>query len=64
VYPARTPLRVVRLGPTDFYGRLRDRFSLSDAPATRNEAAAPETFPAPGPDRPDDLRGLRLPPSE
>ena len=34
VYGSPRRLRLVRLRPTDFYGRLRDRFRLTDAPAT------------------------------
>lgn len=33
VHPADRRARLVRLGPPDFYGRLRTRFSLADAPA-------------------------------
>ncbi|MGW7237702.1 NAD(+)/NADH kinase [Streptomyces sp. NPDC054804] len=33
VYAAPTRLRVVRLAPMDFYGRLRERMNLTDAPA-------------------------------
>ena len=33
VYAAPWRARLVRLGPSDFYGRLRDRFGLADAPA-------------------------------
>ncbi|MEU5655110.1 NAD(+)/NADH kinase [Streptomyces sp. NPDC047737] len=33
VYAAPRRLRAVRLGPTDFYGRLRERMNLTDAPA-------------------------------
>jgi len=33
VLPARRPARLVRLGPSDFYARLRSRFGLADAPA-------------------------------
>jgi NAD+ kinase len=33
VYAAQRRLRAVRLGPTDFYGRLRERMNLTDAPA-------------------------------
>jgi NAD+ kinase len=33
VAPADRPAKLVRLGPSDFYERLRERFSLSDAPA-------------------------------
>jgi NAD+ kinase len=33
VLPAARPARLVRLGPSDFYARLRSRFGLADAPA-------------------------------
>ncbi|MBG0851451.1 NAD(+)/NADH kinase [Streptomyces spinoverrucosus] len=33
VYAAPQRLRAVRLGPMDFYGRLRERMNLTDAPA-------------------------------
>jgi NAD+ kinase len=33
VYAAQRRLRAVRLGPTNFYGRLRERMNLTDAPA-------------------------------
>ncbi|MER5513649.1 NAD(+)/NADH kinase [Streptomyces sp. NPDC002763] len=33
VYAAPARLRVVRLAPMDFYGRLRERMNLTDAPA-------------------------------
>lgn len=33
VYAAQRKLRAVRLGPTNFYGRLRERMNLTDAPA-------------------------------
>ncbi|MEI5134501.1 NAD(+)/NADH kinase [Streptomyces libani] len=62
VYAAPQRLRVVRLGPTDFYGRLRERMRLTDAPATADADADitpmwPHTSPPP-----DDLAHLRLPP--
>ncbi|MFF1449843.1 NAD(+)/NADH kinase [Streptomyces sp. NPDC058274] len=61
VYAAPRPLRAVRLGPTDFYGRLRDRMRLTDAPAATADGEAaplwPLTTPAPG-----DLAHLSLPP--
>ncbi|MFD5033030.1 NAD(+)/NADH kinase [Streptomyces sp. NPDC058405] len=61
VYGARQRLRLVRLGPTDFYSRLRERFRLTDAPAT---AADGESSPLFRPDSPVpyDLAHLRLPP--
>lgn len=33
VYPHPAPAKLVRLRPSNFYSRLRDRFGLSDAPA-------------------------------
>ncbi|MDH6125019.1 NAD(+)/NADH kinase [Kitasatospora sp. GP82] len=63
VYPAPSRLRLVRLGPTDFFGRLRDRFRLTDAPATVADGEAPLLFRPPNADVPEDLAGLRLPPA-
>ncbi|MFJ9419443.1 NAD(+)/NADH kinase [Streptomyces sp. NPDC101227] len=60
VYAAPQRLRVVRLGPADFYGRLRERMRLTDAPAADDAATTPlwpHTTPAP-----EDLAHLRLPP--
>lgn len=60
VYAAPQRLRVARLGPTDFYGRLRERMRLTDAPAADDAGITPlwpHTTPAP-----DDLAHLRLPP--
>ncbi|MFI1032489.1 NAD(+)/NADH kinase [Streptomyces sp. NPDC020951] len=60
VYAAPRRLRAVRLGPTDFYGRLRERMNLTDAPAAIADGdAAPlwsVTSPPPG-----DLAHLALP---
>jgi NAD+ kinase len=39
ITPARQPARLVRLGPSDFYGRLRSRFGLADAPAAVADGA-------------------------
>ena len=41
IFPAQRRLRLVRMGPTDFYSRLRDRFRLTDAPATVEDQSAP-----------------------
>lgn len=61
VYGARYRLRLVRLGPTDFYTRLRDRFRLTDAPASVVDGEAAPLFRPDSP-VPDDLAHLRLPP--
>ncbi|MDX3093148.1 NAD(+)/NADH kinase [Streptomyces sp. ME19-03-3] len=61
VYKAQHRLRLVRLGPTDFYGRLRDRFRLSDAPAAAADGEVPPLY-RPSAPLPPDLRNLRLPP--
>ncbi|MFJ9443441.1 NAD(+)/NADH kinase [Kitasatospora sp. NPDC101235] len=60
VYAAPTRLRAVRLGPTDFYGRLRRRMRLTDAPATSSDGEAPSTWPLTAPP-PHDLEHLNLP---
>jgi len=62
VYQAQARLRMVRLGPTDFYRRLRERFRLTDAPATAVDGEAPPLFPPPTSDLPEDMAGLQLPP--
>lgn len=60
VFPAERRLRLVRMGPTDFYSRLRDRFRLTDAPATAEDRSAPLFLPnAPAP---SGLERLNLPP--
>ncbi|MGH3494897.1 MAG: NAD(+)/NADH kinase, partial [Sciscionella sp.] len=41
VYPADRRARLVRLKPADFYGRLRERFSLADAPAAIADSGPP-----------------------
>ncbi|AWW41305.1 inorganic polyphosphate kinase [Streptomyces sp. AS58] len=60
VYAAPQRLRAVRLGPMDFYGRLRERMNLTDAPAAVADGSpAPLwsiTTPPPG-----DLAHLSLP---
>lgn len=62
IHKAPDPLRLVRLGPTDFYGRLRERFRLSDAPATAADGEAPPLFMPPAANRPPDLAGTRFAP--
>ncbi|MGK4585671.1 NAD(+)/NADH kinase [Kitasatospora sp. HPMI-4] len=64
-YRAPYRLRLVRLAPTGFYRRLRDRFQLADAPATAVDHAPP--FYRPNVPRPAELAHLRigpLPPAE
>ncbi|MBT2392119.1 NAD(+)/NADH kinase [Streptomyces maoxianensis] len=61
VYAAPRPLRAVRLGPTDFYGRLRERMRLTDAPAAAADGEAAPLWPQNTP-APPDLAHLSLPP--
>ncbi|WP_326609422.1 NAD(+)/NADH kinase [Streptomyces scopuliridis] len=61
VYGAKYRLRLVRMGPTDFYTRLRARFRLTDAPATAADGESAPLF-RPNTPVPDDLAHLRLPP--
>ncbi|MFD7896871.1 NAD(+)/NADH kinase [Streptomyces sp. NPDC059743] len=61
VYGAQYRLRLIRLGPTDFYTRLRDRFRLADAPATAPDGESAPLFRPDSP-VPADLAHLRLPP--
>lgn len=62
VYGSTRPLRLVRLRPTDFYGRLRDRFRLTDAPATGVDGESDAFFMPGDSPVPPDLAHLRLPP--
>ncbi len=63
VYPAARRIKIVRVDDTDFYERLRDRFSLADAPAAAaDDDGAPLVYRPEGP-VPEDLRELRLPPT-
>ncbi|MEU3979427.1 NAD(+)/NADH kinase [Streptomyces sp. NPDC026672] len=61
VYAAPRRLRAVRLGPMDFYGRLRDRMNLTDAPAALADGDAAPLWPVSTPP-PGDLAHLALPP--
>lgn len=61
VFRAPERIRLIRLHPTDFYGRLRERFRLTDAPATAPDGPASPFF-RPDTPIPPDLAGLRLPP--
>ncbi|WP_369254500.1 NAD(+)/NADH kinase [Streptomyces sp. R35] len=60
VYAAPRRLRAVRLGPMDFYGRLRERMRLTDAPAAVADGAAVPFWPVTTPP-PEDLSHLALP---
>ncbi|WEO99089.1 NAD(+)/NADH kinase [Streptomyces sp. FXJ1.172] len=62
VYAAPRRLKAVRLGPTDFYGRLRERMNLTDAPAALADGEAAPLWPVTTP-RPADLAHLALPPA-
>ncbi|MFF8908218.1 NAD(+)/NADH kinase [Streptomyces olivaceoviridis] len=61
VYAAPRRLKAVRLGPMDFYGRLRQRMNLTDAPAALADGEAAPLWPVTSP-RPGDLAHLALPP--
>jgi Predicted sugar kinase len=61
VFRAPQRVRLIRLHPTGFYGRLRDRFRLTDAPATAADGV-PAPFFRPDAPVPPDLAELRLPP--
>jgi NAD+ kinase len=61
VYAAPWRARLVRLHPSDFFGRLRNRFTLADAPAAiADNSTAPMVYRPDAP-VPSDLRHLHLP---
>ncbi|WP_327111506.1 NAD(+)/NADH kinase [Streptomyces sp. NBC_01341] len=60
VYAAPQRLRSVRLGPMDFYGRLRERMNLTDAPAALADGEAAPLWPQTTPPPPD-LAHLAMP---
>ncbi|MFB7507634.1 NAD(+)/NADH kinase [Streptomyces broussonetiae] len=60
VYAAPRRLKAVRLGPMDFYGRLRERMNLTDAPAALADGEAAPLWPVTTPP-PADLAHLALP---
>ncbi|BCM72259.1 MULTISPECIES: NAD(+)/NADH kinase [Streptomyces] len=62
VYAAPRRLKAVRLGPMDFYGRLRERMHLTDAPAALADGKAAPLWPVTSPP-PGDLAHLALPPA-
>ncbi|MCX5060110.1 NAD(+)/NADH kinase [Streptomyces sp. NBC_00201] len=61
VTAAPEPLRLVRLNPANFYGRLRERMRLTDAPATAADGEAAPQFMSSRPVR-DGVRPLDAPP--
>lgn len=63
VFAAPRPLRLVRLQPADFYGRLRERLRLTDAPATAADGESAPLF-RPSAPLPADLAHLHLPPAQ
>lgn len=60
VYVGTRRARLVRLGPADFVGRLRQRFGLADAAAAVADGVAPNVVRLSGP-VPEDLQHLYLP---
>ncbi|MER6538297.1 NAD(+)/NADH kinase [Streptomyces sp900105755] len=60
VYAAPTRLRVVRLAAMDFYGRLRERMNLTDAPAAVADGTPAPLWSSRTPP-PGDLSHLSLP---
>ncbi|MES4892404.1 NAD(+)/NADH kinase [Streptomyces sp. NPDC096012] len=60
VYAAPRRLKAVRLGPMDFYARLRERMNLTDAPAALADGSAAPLWPVTTPP-PGDLEHLALP---
>ncbi|WP_200216644.1 NAD(+)/NADH kinase [Micromonospora coerulea] len=59
-YASPWRLPIVRFESTDFFGRLRDRFSLADAPAASADGDAPLVY-RPADPVPEDVRHLRHP---
>ncbi len=51
VYASPRRLRAVRLGPMDFYGRLRERMNLTDAPAAVADGTPAPLWPVSSPRR-------------
>ncbi|MGZ4611835.1 MAG: NAD(+)/NADH kinase [Kineosporiaceae bacterium] len=64
VYAAPWRAKLVRLHRPDFYGRLRDRFSLADAPAAAADTGGAPMHYHPAAPPPSDMKHLYLPPDE
>ncbi|MEV5957440.1 NAD(+)/NADH kinase [Streptomyces sp. NPDC051987] len=60
VYAAPARLRVVRLAAMDFYGRLRERMNLTDAPAAVADGTPPPLWSLTSPP-PGDMAHLSMP---
>jgi NAD+ kinase len=63
VYGGRRRARLVRLRPSDFFGRLRARFGLADAAAAAADGSPPLVYQPDGP-RPAEMRHLYLAPRD
>ncbi|MGV9214314.1 NAD(+)/NADH kinase [Micromonospora sp. RB23] len=63
VYPARRRAKLIVADVDDFFGRLRDQFSLADAPAARadTDSQPPMLIYRPDLPVPEDLQHLHLP---
>ena len=61
VYAAPWRAKLVRLHRPDFYGRLRDRFSLADAPAAAADTVGAPLRYHPAAPPPSDMKHLALP---
>lgn len=59
VFTSAWRARLVRLRPVDFYGRIRQRFSLADAPAAAADGSAPPEY-RPDLPVPEELTRLKL----
>ena len=60
VYAAARRAKLVRLHRSDFYGRLRDRFALADAPAAAADTGGAPLRYHPMAPPPEDLRQLHI----
>jgi NAD+ kinase len=61
VYAGMWRARLVRLHPSDFYTRLRDRFALADAPAAVADGGGPPMVHSSDEPPPPDLAHLFFP---
>jgi NAD+ kinase len=61
VFACQQPARLVRLCPSDFFGRMRRRFGLADAAAATADGDAPLEY-RPNAPRPAEIAHLYLAP--